>query len=227
MKTEEKEKRNIVECTPEEFVEIARGFETPGFAAGIFDTKVELNKFDAFNIVDENGVTKRNKNAVRNPYYDDGIRCVSKKFKLVTGFNYAKVINQRLVEEEKDPNFVPKDNWYTCVNPFLAVNKKDDKKFYFRYFYLPNSIIDMDYYFQGNDIDRMVFNQYVTDKSSNYKNQGLDNELMIQVVSVENIIELSFNGTTYVFKHNNVPDYRKKYIRETEGKEANEEFTIG
>jgi hypothetical protein len=214
------EKKNIVTCTPNEFVKVLSGLVTPQFAAGIFDTPVDMDKYDEFHIIVD-GKKKKNPNAVLNPYYSDGVRCVSKKYKLVTGFNYGKCVNNRLVDEGKDPNFVSGTTWYTLVNPFLAVHKNDPTKFYFRYQYLPNSIIDADYYFQGNGIQRMMFTQYLKDKSNTYKKQGLENELKVQVVAIENIIEVTINGTTYVLIHPNAPSYRLSYINQSAGNDDN------
>lgn len=207
-------KRNYLYVTTAQLVDVLRGVDSPQFCAGIFDTAVRMSKYDAYTIVID-GKKKRNPDAILNPYKEDGIRCVSKKFKLVTGFKYAYNVQKRREEEGLAPEFQQGDVWYNLVTKSLAVHKDDATKFYFRYQYLPKSIISADYYFKGDGIERMMFEKFKEDKSGAYANQGLTDALKVQVVDVNNIIELSLNGTTYIVIHSDSPEYRAKYIKES------------
>ena len=153
-------KRNIVHCSVADLVAVLRDVNSPQFSAGVFDTPVDMNNYDEF-YLEINGVKKRNPNAKANPFQNDGIRCVAKKFKLVTGFDYDDSVENRLINEGKSPNFKKGTVWYDCISKGLAVHKKDNSKYYFRYQYLPNSIIDADYYHQGSPIFRTMFEQYL------------------------------------------------------------------
>lgn len=213
-------KKNIVHCTPAQFVDVLRGLPTRShFVAGIFDTPVDFNKYKDY-YLEVNGKKKKNPDAILNPFYEDGVRCLSKKFKLITGFDYATSIENEAKKEGVPMTWVRGDVWYNLVNQFLVVSKSEPEKFYFRYQYLDNSIISADYYFKGNEIDRTIFKQFVKDKSNAYANQGLNDPTAVQVVSVDNIVECSINGTTYILKHAHTQPYWEKYYTETSGQDT-------
>lgn len=228
-----KNAKNIVHCTPDEFVEVLKTKDTAKLVAGIFDTPVDFNKYDKL-YLEVDGKRKKNPDAVLNPFFEEGVRCVSKKFKLVTGFHYEESLRKQWEAENAAENALRRsqglpekvmtwnrgETWYNLVTKTLAVHKNDPTKFYFRYQYLDDSIIYADYYFQGNDIDRTIFKQFLKDKSKAYKNQGLDDPTAVQVVSIDNIIECTIDGTTYILKHNNAKPYWAKYYTQTIGQDG-------
>jgi hypothetical protein len=216
-----KKKRNIVHCTPAQFVDVLRNLDSPQFAAGIFDTPVDFNKYADY-YLEVDGKKKKNPNAILNPFFDDGVRCVTKKFKLVTGFDYETSIVTEAKKEGVPLTWERGDIWYNLISKTLAVHKNDPTKFYFRYQYLDNSIITADYYFKGNTIDRTIFKQFLKDKSKAYANQGLYDPTAVQVVSVDNIVECSINGTTYILQHANPQPYWEQYIEKTIDQDTNE-----
>jgi hypothetical protein len=133
-----------------------------------------------------------------NPYLDQ-IKNLSRKYKIVTGFDYENSVNGRREKEGKETDFVQKGNWFDVVSKGLVVNRKDLTKFYFRYQYQKDSTLEQEYIFEGNPIEKQLFESYMKSKS-NYENQGLDNPLMFQVVSVDNIKEITMNGTKYTIE---------------------------
>jgi len=182
-----------------ELVTLLSNVNTPQFVGGIFDVPEDMNKFLDYWIINEEGKKKKNPNPTPNPYYESGIRKVSKKFKLVTGFDYEKSVNNRLEKEGKEGNFESKENWFDVVSKGLVVNKNNPDKFYFRYQYQTDSTTESVSYFEGNPIDKHVYQSFLKEKS-NYENQGLDNPLRFQVVGVENIKEISFGGVKYILE---------------------------
>jgi hypothetical protein len=182
-----------------ELVTLLSNVNTPQFVGGIFDVPEDMNKFLDYWIINEEGKKKKNPNPTPNPYYESGIRKVSKKYKLVTGFDYEKSVNNRLEKEGKEGNFESKENWFDVVSKGLVVNKNNPNKFYFRYQYQPDSTTETTSYFEGNPIDKQIYQSFLKEKS-NYENQGLDNPLRFQVVGVENIKEISFGGTKYLIE---------------------------
>jgi hypothetical protein len=67
---------------------------------------------------------------------------------------------------------------------------------YFRYQYLKTSTQEQEFLFQGNQIEKTLFESFISEKS-NYENQGLDNPLQFQVCDLNNILKITIGGTTY------------------------------
>lgn len=178
--------QQVSNITPTELVELLRNIETPQFVSMITMTEVKMNKCKDF----------RGGDKTPNPYYGQ-VKNLSRKYKIVTGFDYENSVNNRREKEGKDGDFVSKDNWFEVISKGLVTDKKTLSKYYFRYQRQVDSTIEQEYIFEGNPIEKQLFESYMTQKS-NYENQGLDNPLRFEVVSVENIKEITMNGTKYL-----------------------------
>lgn len=191
--------KTILNVTETELVTILSEVNNPQFVGGIFNVPEDMNKYLDYWTITEEGKRKKNPNPTLNPYFESGIRKISKKYKLVTGFDYEKSVTDRLKREGKEGNFESKENWFEVVSKGLVVNKNNPNKFYFRYQYLDDSTTETTSYFEGNPIDKQLYQSYLKEKG-NYENQGLDNPLRFQVVGVENIVELSLGGVRYILQ---------------------------
>jgi hypothetical protein len=189
----------ITHITRSEFVELLRNVETPSFIAMVSKTPVDMAKYDAY-WIEIDGKRKKNPNAVPNPFFDLGIENLSRKYKILTGFDYAKSVNARLEREGKDADFVAKETWHLPISKALVTDRKTESKFYLRYQYMPDSTLETEYTYNGDPIGKELFKQYMADKSNSYANQGLDNTLNFQVCNVDNLLEVSMNGTRYVLQ---------------------------
>ena len=136
-------------------------------------------------------------NQYDNPYFEQGIQNLSRKFKIVTGFDYQNSVNGRRENEGKETDFVQKDNWFEVISKSLVVNKNDNTKYYIRYQYQNDSILEQEYIFDGNLIEKQLFESYLRERSK-YENQGLDNPLQFQVCSLDNLLQISINNEMYV-----------------------------
>lgn len=177
--------------------EILSNVDNPTITSFRSKVPVQMNQYLDYWIVDENGKKRKNPNPTRNPYYDEGIINHSRKYKIVTGFDYVKSVNGRLKGEDKEQNFEGQDNWFEVVSKGLVTDKKTHTKLYFRYQYQLDSTLEQEFLFQDDVIGRELFEQYEKEKS-NYENQGLDNPLKFQVCNLDNILEISIGGTKYV-----------------------------
>ncbi len=177
--------------------EILSNVDNPTMTSFRSKVPVQMNQYLDYWVIDENGKKRKNPNPTRNPFYDEGIINHSRKYKIVTGFDYVKSVNGRLKGEDKEQNFEGQDNWFEVVSKGLVTDKKTHSKLYFRYQYQDDSIIEQEYLFQNDLIGRELFEQYQKEKS-NYENQGLDNPLKFQVCNLDNILEISIGGTKYV-----------------------------
>ena len=186
----------MVQITKNELVTILENVNTPTFVSLISYTPEKMNKFLDYWIINNEGKKKKNPNPTINPYFESGINKLSKKYKIVTGFNYEDSINRRLEKEGKEGNFESQENWFEVVSKGLVVNKNNPNKFYFRYQYQNDSTIESTSYFEGNTIQKVMYESYLTEKG-NYENQNLDNPLMFQVCDIDNIKQISINKEVY------------------------------
>ena len=177
--------------------EILSNVDNPTITSFRSKVPVQMNQYLDYWIVDENGKKRKNPNPTRNPYYDEGIINHSRKYKIVTGFDYEKSVNRRLDNEGKETDFESQENWFEVVSKGLVTDKKTHTKLYFRYQYQLDSTLEQEFLFQNDVIGRELFEQYEKERS-NYENQGLDNPLKFQVCNLDNILEISIGGTKYV-----------------------------
>lgn len=182
----EQQKQTI---TRKELVELLRDINTPQFVSMITMTDVDMNKYKDFKV---EGKTNP------NPYFGQ-IKNLSRKYKIITGFDYEKSVNNRLESEGKDQTFESKGNWFDVISKGLVTDKKTLSKYYFRYQYMKDSTLEQEYFYNGNPIEKTLFESYMKQKTT-YENQGLDNPLMFQVVNVDNINEITMNGVKYTLQ---------------------------
>jgi hypothetical protein len=141
-----------------------------------------------------------------------GIFNLSRKYKIITGFDYINSVNNRRKREDKPMDFVggytPKiddvtgevtqrEVWFDIISKGLVTDKKTHSKYYLRYQFLEDSTISSEHRFNGDPIEKRLFESYLTKKSESYKNQGLDTELMFQVCDLDNILEISMGNEHY------------------------------
>ena len=186
-----------IRISPSQLVNVLMGINTPQFVGMETETPVKMKKFLNYWLVGENGKRSKNPDPTTNPFIEDGILNRSRKYKIITGFDYENSVNGRLEKEGKDRNFESKGNWFNVVSKGLVVNKKNDTQFYFRYQYLEDSTLETKYTFEGDLIEKRMFQEYM-EKKSTYSNQGLADTLKFQVVKVENIKNITINGVKYI-----------------------------
>lgn len=179
-----------------ELINILMNVNTSTFIAFTSLTEVAMDKYLDYWLVDENGKRTKNKNPTINPFFDKGIKCLAKKYKIVTGFNYENSVNNRLKKENKNADFEVSDNWHKLLSYGLVTDKKTENKYYLRYQYMDDSVTDIEYLVDGSPIEKKLFESYMKAKT-NYKNQGLENTLNFQVCNIDNILNISINGKQY------------------------------
>ncbi len=176
--------------------EVLSNVNNPTFSSFVSKVKVKMNQYLDYWIINEEGKKKKNPNPTKNPYYEEGIINHSRKVQINTGFDYVNSVNGRLKKEGKEQDFEGQDNWFEVISKGLVTDKSTRTKLYFRYQYLKTSTQDQEFLFQGNQIEKRLFESFMTEKS-NYENQGLDNPLQFQVCDLNNILKISIGGVTY------------------------------
>lgn len=186
----------MTQITKLELVTILENINTPTFVGLVSYTPEDMKKYLDYWIINNEGKKKKNPNPTPNPYYESGIRKLSKKYKLITGFDYVKSVNRRLEKEGKEGNFEGKENWFDVISKGLVVNKNDNTKFYFRYQYQLDSTTESTSFFEGNTIEKVMYESFLNEKGD-YENQDLDNPCRFQVCDLDNIKQISINKEVY------------------------------
>lgn len=186
----------MTQITRNELKQILENINTPTFVSMVTKTPVKMNQYKDYWITDGDK-KKKNPNPTKNPFYDLGVENIKRQYKIVTGFNYEDSVNGRREREGKETDFESQENWMKFISKGLVTDKKTESKFYFRYQYQRDSKLEQEYIFNGNPILKELFDSYMTQRND-YENQGLDNPLRFQVVSLENIMEMSINKEHYM-----------------------------
>ena len=143
--------------------------------------KVKMNKYLDF---------KQSGKQNPNPFYDQ-VLIEQRLSNLQTGFDYVGQLERKYKSEGIVPieNEDKKESPYQLVSKCLVFLKSDPTKFYFRYQDHESSYLDTKYIFEGNSIEKVMFNQYLIDTKTDYSKyqNGLDNTLNYKVMSLDHI----------------------------------------
>lgn len=119
----------------------------------------------------------------------------------LVNFQYDEGVKRRLAKEGKDPNeFESGTSWHEPVKlngrltPFCRHKKTGD--LYFRY-QLHNSRSQFFNKNTGDEISKDALTPFLYDSDS-YKNQGLDEPLMIITPKLSSIKEITFGGKRFI-----------------------------
>jgi len=170
---------------------------SPTITSFISKVPVKMNKYLDYWVINEEGKKKKNPTPTPNPYYEEGIINHSRKYKIITGFDYVKSVTRRRNDEGIEEVFEPKENWFDVISKGLVTDKSTHSKLYFRYQYQNDSTLDQEYLYRGDRIGRELFEQFEVERS-NYENQGVNDPCKFQVCDLDNILELTMNGTKYI-----------------------------
>jgi len=143
--------------------------------------KVKMNKYLDF---------KTSGKSNPNPYYDQ-VSIEQRLSNIQTGFDYIGQLGRKYDKEGITPieNEDKKESPYQLVSKCLVFLKSDPTKFYFRYQDHESSYLDTKYIFEGNSIEKVMFQQYLIDTKTDYSKyqNGLENTLNYKVISLDHI----------------------------------------
>ena len=159
--------------------------------------RTDMNKYDAY-FIQVGDKKRKNPNAIKNPFYEDGILNYAVKTNIVIGFDYINSVEGRMERQGiEDPNFEGGESWHRVVSKALSVHKEDETRCYLRYQYLKDSNTLLEHYHKNDKVAYELFKKFVkeTDHYGIQKRQGLSDEnvLNIQVASISNLLTLNIN----------------------------------
>ena len=180
-----------VEVTPIEMVEVLKGVEgNPNVP--FVNCKLKTLYTEVLKTCKSDGTI--------NPYFKQIYKVSSKNYKLVT--NYEQRVKNNLIKEGKDPNsFVvssPKGKKH--ISKSCLTDTETETKLYVMLEWFPEIKGTTEYEFEGNSIDKQLFEKWISTSESSNKKQGLDREIHPITPLISNIISISVNGIVYIIK---------------------------
>ena len=142
-------------------------------------------------------LTKPKMNKTNNPYFDK-VNKLSKGTYFIGG-TYEDMVNTRMVKEGIEPTFESKEcsvGKHIEGSKCLQVNERLNKH-YLQYFIFQTSKIKSEFEFEGNSIDKQIFESYLVKKSETSR-QPQENKHQPQSLTTTNIKEISLDGKVYV-----------------------------
>lgn len=116
--------------------------------------------------------------------------------------NYSNVVNNRRKKENLETNFVAKENWFEKqfdgFNGSIVKHKKVDK-FYLMFICNDSKLIN---YYVDNKVATKEQIKLIKDfkpKVNKPTNQGLENEVIVRTISLDNIKEIKSNNKSIKF----------------------------
>lgn len=175
-------KRQKMEITKNELKEVLSGIDTFVPNVGLTSLKkVKMNKYLDYKVSGKSNP---------NPYYDQ-ILVEQRISNLQSGFDYDGQLGRKYDKEGITPieNEDKKEIWFNQVSKCLVVSKSNPNSFYFRYQDHDSSYLDTKYIFEGNSIEKVMFNQFMVDTKTDYSKyqNGLENTLNFKVMSLDHI----------------------------------------
>jgi hypothetical protein len=112
--------------------------------------------------------------------------------------NYQNVVNNALVREGKEAEFVSKENWFTpeydSFNGSIVAKKSDTNCKYLKM--IVKSAITHNFFINGvvATKEQIEIIKQFRQKSSPASNQNLDNEVIVRTIKTENIVRIKKGG---------------------------------
>jgi hypothetical protein len=182
----------------QQLINVLGGIDNFVHNVGLTYTKVlDMNKYLDF---------RASGKANPNPYYEQ-LEATIKASNIQSGFDYYEQLGRKMTKEgivplTEEEKATRKPIWYDMVSKAL-VKHKTKEEYYFRYQDHESSYLSIDYKFLGNPIEKVMFEQYLKDTSTDYSKyqKDLDNELRIKVLNVKNIQRIVINKQEYAITH--------------------------
>jgi len=169
-------KKETKKINQQELITLLTTIEKPTFTNIVMETKVRMNK-------------------TNNPYFEKVIKRSKCNYSL--GVNFESRVNNNEVKEGLEGNFeTEKPKGKTHISKCLLVNDTDNSTYYVMLERFDEIKPTNEYIFEGNEIDKQLFESYMTKVYESQK-QEQERKVMVITPKLENIREISLNGVHY------------------------------
>ena len=164
--------------TRTDMVSVFNNVEKPTFVNLVTDTIVGMNK-------------------KCNTYYEYKV-IKHKSSNLYIGSTYEDRVNNNLIKEGKENNFVSSTpSGKRHISKCILTDTKTETKFYLMCEWFKRSYPKISYKFQNRSIDKVLFEDYLIKRTESVK-QDLDKKVNIVTYGMESIKEVRMNKTLYI-----------------------------
>jgi hypothetical protein len=171
--------KQVKKITKQELITLLSEVNKPTFTNVVMETKVRMNK-------------------TNNPYYDKVIKRSKCNYSL--GVNYEKRVGTNYEKEGLENTFeVEKPSGKTHISKCLLVDDKTQSVHYVMLERFDEIKPQNEFIFEGNEIDKIIFESYMVKVSESQK-QEQDKKVMVITPKIENIKEISLQGTKYILQ---------------------------
>jgi hypothetical protein len=163
--------------TRQELITLLSEIDKPTFTNVVMETMVRMNK-------------------TNNPYYNKVVKRSKCNYSL--GVNYEnRVINNYTKEGIESTFETEKPSGKTHISKCLLVSDKDNSVHYVMLERFDEIKPTNEFIFEGNEIDKQLFQDFMVKYTESQK-QEQDRKVMVITPKIENIKEMSINGTKYI-----------------------------
>ena len=178
--------KNIKTITKQELVSILNTIEKPTFTHIVSMTNVRMNKEK----------TKEG-NKELNPYHDKVVKL--RKGNFLIGSDYEKRVQGNDTKEGGEGTFKSQESKVGVhISKCVLFNEKYNK-YYLSHEKFPEVKPKSEFIFEGNTIDKVLFDKWISD-SKPYENQPQERKVEWTTLTIDNIKEISLQGTKYILE---------------------------
>lgn len=178
--------KQTLNITKQELITILNGIENPTFVNIVSTTNVKMNKEK----------TKEG-NKELNPYYNKVVKL--RKGNFLIGSDYEKRVNVNYTKEGGEGNFQSKESSVGVhISKCVLFNERLNK-YYLSHEKFPQVKPQSEFIYEGNTIDKMFFDKWISDTKP-YENQPQEKKVEWTTLTIDNIKEISLEGTKYIIE---------------------------
>jgi hypothetical protein len=176
--------KQTLSVTKDQLVKKLMAIVGPTPATFIARTPVKMNK------------TMAGDRSKPNPYLDKVVK--EQKSNVFINFNYQNSVNRALAKEGKEADFEAKPRKWGVKVPGTPLVTHEGR-YYLEARFLNNEP-SVKYLMEGQEIEKDLLKPYITEKNveSIKENQGLEEIVIMRDFKIDNIMQITFGGTTYV-----------------------------
>jgi hypothetical protein len=168
-------KKETKKITHEELLVLLMNVEKPTFTNVVSEVIPKMNK-------------------TGNPYFGKVVK--KSKGNYFIGGSYEDMVNKRMEKEGMEPTFESKEcSVGSHISKCVQYND-NTKKHYLQYFTFETSKPKSTFEFEGNEIDKQLFESFMVKKSEKSR-QPQDNKHQPQSLTTTNIKEITLEGVHY------------------------------
>ena len=172
--------------TKQELITLLTTIDKPTFVNIVSTTNVKMNKEK----------TKEG-NKELNPYYNKVVKL--RKGNFLIGSDYEKRVQNNDIKEGGEGNFQSKESSVgRHISKCVLFNERLNK-YYLSHEKFPQVKPTNEFIFEGNSIDKMIFDKWISD-SNPYQNQPQEKKVEWTTLTIDNIKEISLEGTKYIIE---------------------------